>query len=815
MTKRTLWPLLALILLLAPCSGGVETSVPPATDATPLAASVTPVSAADTTPLPPAPGQMPYTLRMEQAAVALPDDCLRSVRRFSLQGVDLPRTLEPGVDYLFCALGAEADSTVTFTLTGPDDNRILYEAPSAAEGAATVAPLLLRLNADAKPGRWTLTAAAGDAQDEVDLRLAEPTAPFIALTEPLADNPRLIRAGVGGLPPAGRSTFALYKLSAGAEGAVEGAILISLPLEADDTGRADLELDVADLPAGEYLLVLLPEGVDLGDPPMLSAASQGRLAVKADITRPEGAVAGPGESGGIAVPSGSVPPAPQPAAAGGGLPDTVQVNIAPSQLPVCPPAEAPAIQMWPGSGQIGNWWLGCAHGFAADETVDIVVTAPTGQTTMIPVTASANGAAPFRWYSAPGEGVGEYKAVASSASGATASASWTIDAPSQPHVLVYSHNYPSAVGGELYLSGFPANADVDLGLYKLDAQGNGGLVKQWQLATNRFGALTKPFEEAFGLDAGQYAIIAQGGPAFNFAGLDLAASAVDFFGYDEDLDPRYDVYTLYAGRTPGTAAEATPAPAATPTASETISPTVAAPAPAGQIPPATASIPEDASAPPTCPGAAPDAPSLCLLPTILERGTFAYLMAHGFPAGTRIDVTVQPPRSQRVAFSDQTDSQGFADFHWYALNDEPLGEYRVTARGGGQTFNGAFTVVAASSPHVVVQPRTAPANATSVIVSVAGFQPNENLIVARYRSSGVSGGVVNFELMDTIDLRTGGAGGAQQTVPTPGAKAGDLYLLAVYRPNQGEALAQAVYSIADPLYLRYDFAWGQNFQEGQ
>lgn len=813
MSKRTFWPLLlAAALLLAACSGGVKTTVPPATGATPIAANETPAGDAATAQ-PSASGQPPTTLRLEPTSDTLPDTCLKSVRRFSLDGVDLPRELEPGVDYLFCARGAEDGSRVTFTLTGPDNIRFTYEAASAAQGETTVAPLQLRLGADSKPGRWTLTAAAGDAKDELNLRVGEPTAPFIALNEPVADNPQFIRAGVGGLPPNGRATFALYRLNTQADGGAEGAFLTSMRIAADAAGRADLDLDVADLPAGDYLLVLQPEGAESGDAPVLNAANLGRLAVMAAITRPEGAVAGPGGEG-IEVPAGGLPPAPQPAAASGGLPDAIQFNLAPAQLPVCPPSATPALQVWPGNGEIGNWWLGCANGFAANETIDIVITAPSGPTT-IQVTASANGAASFRWYSAPGEGVGEYQAAATSVGGATANTTWTIDAPTRPHVLVYAHNYPSAVGGELYLSGFPVNAAVDLGLYSLDAQGMGTLVKQWQLDTNNFGALKKPFEEAFGLDAGPYAVVAQGGPAYNFAGFDLAASAFDVFGYDQELDPRYDVYTLYLGRTPGTVAVATPAPVAeaTPAASETINPTVAAPA--GQIPPAVVSIPEDASPAPTCPGAAPAAPSFCLLPTILERGAFAYLIAHGFPAGTKIDVTVRPPKGQRVAISDRTDAQGFADFHWYALNDEPLGEYKVTARGGGQTFDGAFTVVKAASPHLIVQPRTAPASAAAVIVSVAGFQPTENLIVARYRSAGVADGVVNFELMDTFEVQTGAGGGAQRTIATPKAKAGDLYLLAVYRPQQGEALAQAVYSIADPLYLRYGFAWGQNYQEGQ
>jgi hypothetical protein len=819
MSPRTLWPILTALLLLllaVGCAGGAEkTTVPPVTDATPLADTQTPAATAQ----PPVPDQLPATLRLQPSAAGLPAACLQSVRRFSLDGVDLPRELEPGVDYLFCARGAEAGSTVSFTLTGPEDLRLVYQAASAAQGDTTVAPLYLRLNADAKPGRWTLTATAGEAAADLSLRVAAPTAPFIALTEPPGDDPGLIRAGIGGLTPDSRATFALYRLLEDASGGDEGAILISLPLSADAGGRADLELDVADLPAGRYLLVLLPEDAELGDAANLSAAGLGRLAVAAAITRPAGVVSGPEVGEGVSVPVGGLPPAPQPAASGGGLPQAIQFNFAPAQLPVCPPAAAPALQLWPEAGEIGNWWLGCANGFAAGETIDIVVTAPTGQTTTIALTASANGAAPFRWYSAPGEGVGEYKAVATSAGGATANIAWNIASPTRPHVLVYAHTYPSAVGGELYLSGFPANSKVDLGLYGLDAQGQGTLLKQWPLEVNRFGALSKPFEEAFGLETGQYAVVAQGGPAFAFAGLDLAASAFDFFGYDEELDPRYEVYTLYLNRSPGTVAQAAPAveptPAATPAAGEGVTPTVAAPTPAGQVPPAVVSMPEDNSSQPTCPGAAPDAPSICLLPTILERGAFTYLMAHGFPAGTRIDVSVRPPRGQRVAISDQTDAQGFADFHWFALNDEALGEYKVTARGGGQTFEGSFTVVAAASPHLVVQPRTAPANATAVIVSVTGFQPSENLIVARYRSAGVSGGVLNFQLVDTIALRTGAGGGAQKTAATPGARSGDIYLLAVYRPNQGEALAQAVYSIDQPLYLRYGFAWGQNFQEGQ
>lgn len=809
-----------LVLLITACSGqGVVTSVPPAADITPIAAS--PVTSTVTTGAVQSTSQPPYTLRLDAPDLGkLPADCLKGSRRFTLKGIDLPRGgLEPGMEYVFCALGAADGSEVTFTLKDPDGVERTQAVTSATQGEGAVAPLFFRPTPNDKPGKWLLSASAGDATDEIAFKVSEASGPYIVLSEPLPDSPRLLRAAVGGLKPNSTAQFALYNLDAAAGNA---SYLIAIALPPDPQGRADIELDVTDLPAGSYLLVLLPEGVDFGDPPTLHFPDQQRLAIATAITRNQP----------VAEPSVAIAAAPQPAPAPGGIPQTIQFDPGAVSLPTCAPASAPALDILePARGEMGDWWVGCVHGFAASEAIDVVVTMANGQKTPISVTAGADGAALFRWYSAPSEGPGQYEVTATSASGASASASWNIELASRPHILVFPHAYQSDVGGDLNLSGFSPNTTVDVGLYQINDQGQGALVKQWQMETNKFGLAQKPFEEAFGLDAGQYAVIAQSagaGQAFTLPGLDIAASAIDFFGYDQTLDPRYDAYSLYLGRAGAPIAEAlaeTPvaeAPATTPaapSAEATPSPAAAetpaaAPTPATAGIPATLSIPADNSERPTCPGAAPDQPAICLLPTSLERGSFAYIMVHGIAPRTPISLVVKPPKGAKITTPERADANGFADFHWYALDDEPLGEYKIQVRAGKEVYDNTFQVVEATAPRLVVQPRAAPAGAP-VIAAVAGFQPNEKLTLGQYGSTETTGGSIQFQLLHTIDLTTNAAGGAHVTLSTKGGKGGDLHLVAVFRSGQDTAIAQAVYSINQPLFLRYPFAWGQNFQEGQ
>ena len=145
-------------------------------------------------------------------------------------------------------------------------------------------------------------------------------------------------------------------------------------------------------------------------------------------------------------------------------------------------------------------------------------------------------------------------------------------------------------------------------------------------------------------------------------------------------------------------------------------------------------MPEDTSSRPTCPGATGGASAICLLPTIVPRGTFAYLLAHGLPANTGFTAIVTTPKGERISVSDTTDAEGFVDLHWYALNAEPLGTYQVSASGGGQTFAGSFEVVKPTSPHVVVSAIRLSRDPCQG--QCRRLQPSESLILARYLSAG-------------------------------------------------------------------------------
>lgn len=831
--------LLLLILLIAAC-GRTEQRTP-----TPSSETEPPAAATSAAPTPATASSAPYVLYLQSAAdPSLEPACLEPAEGLGLRAAPFPGGgVQPGVSHLFCAVAAPAGAMVRFTLLAADGSERVFERQSEAG----VAALNLRLGPAAVPGDYTLRASAGDAQTELSFQVQAPGSPFIALLDdPLPDNPSLIRIGIGGLAATDSARFALYSLgppAAAAAGAAaqvsEASVLISTNLPTDADGRADVELDVADLPAGPYLLVLLPQGLELGDPPTLRLPEQENLVVLANITRTTVAAApetptpseetAPPSTAQPLVPSADMlPPAPVPAASGGGLPPSLTVNIAAASLPVCQPAAQPSLQLWPSAGQIGDWWLGCLRGFAPNESVQISVKLANGQTTTITPTTGADGAAIFRWYATPGEGVGLYSAVATAASGAQAELSWQIGENARPRVLVFPHEYFSGQPGEISLSGFPARGVVQLGLYRLEPAGQAALIKRWQLETNRWGAYNGAFNEVTDQEPGQFLIIAQGGVAgsvggaYIFGGIDVAASAIEFFSFNAPLDPSYEVYTLYAGRGEGSLITADkPAEPAPPV--ESVSPAEPSPEPEPEpvpietilIPAENITLAEDVSAPPTCPGATPGEPTFCILPTTLPRGAFVALLAHDFPPDTAINVTVSPPRGAAVPLrTTRADANGYADFYWYTLNTEPLGEYKVLMRDGGKTLNGAFTVAAPTQPLVVAQPRTAPVG-TPVLVSVNGFTPNESLILTRYRRTASENGQLTLTKVDSVSLRTGGIGGGQRLFNTTGVAAGEFFLVIVQRPGQAEVLAQAVYSIAEPLYLRYPFAWGQNYQEGQ
>jgi 5-hydroxyisourate hydrolase-like protein (transthyretin family) len=758
---------------------------------------------------------LPTTLRVvgDKASV-LPGQCRPNGAAFDLVGVDLPLTgLQPGQDYRFCARHVPPETAVRFVLRDPEGNEQTFVVTAAAQEGGGVAVLTWRPGPDDRPGRWRLRAEAGENSRELDFRLREAGAPFLVLREPPSVNPEVLHAAVGGLPPRATARFAFYRL--GEDGLAE--MLISIGLTADDRGRADLELDVADLAAGRYLLLLVPADVKLGEPATLDLAAQGRLAVVTAITR-TAAAAGPV----LTI---------EPAASGGGLPERLRFDLPAVALPACEPAPEPILRLWPADGTLGTWWLGCAAGFAANETIELVIADENNEQTVIPLTAGPEGTVTFRWYSLPGEATGAYRVVANTSAGLQSAVRWQIEEARQPRVLVFPHAYRSEVGGELALAGFPPTTRVELGLYRLDAQGEGVLVRSWQLRTDRKGAVKKAFEEAFGLEPGQYAVVAQGGPAFTYPGIPIALSAVDFFGYDEPPAPAFDAYSLFVGRTPGMLTPPTLAgleslpPAETPSPTATPAEVVATPTPeptatptpeptaAPLQPPAVVTLPAAPAELPTCPGAGAG-PIFCLLPTTLEQGSFAYMMAHGFPARTSIQVSVRMPNGQVVRIADRADGSGFADFHWYALPGEPLGDYRVTARGGNQTFAATLTVVAARGPRVVVQPRLTTANA-GVVVGLTGFAAGENLVLVRYGGADAPSGTVELRQLDRTEVTTDAAGNAIRTLSTRGARPGQLYLVAVFRAESDEALAQAVYAVGQPLHLRYPFGWGQNLQEGQ
>ena len=234
-------------------------------------------------------------------------------------------------------------------------------------------------------------------------------------------------------------------------------------------------------------------------------------------------------------------------------------------------------------------------------------------------------------------------------------------------------------------------------------------------------------------------------------------------------------------------------------------PSAPAPGPGGI--PATLSIPVDNSAPPTCPGAQADQPSICLLPDTIERAQYVYMLMHGFEPNTPFVITVTTPKGGNVKLSVRADDNGIADAHWYALNNEKLGTYRVNIRGGGKRFKGAFKVVKATSPHLVVQPRS-PKPAQPVTIAISGLEPTTTYTLARYRSTGESGGQLQFELMDTKDIPTGRGGGAQMNFANPKKYADSLFLAVVYEKGGSQPLAQEVYAPGQTLYLRYPFAWG-------
>jgi hypothetical protein len=228
------------------------------------------------------------------------------------------------------------------------------------------------------------------------------------------------------------------------------------------------------------------------------------------------------------------------------------------------------LQIWPKTGEIGNWWYGCATGFAPGKDVEFVVTLPNNQQTQFNLGADANGTTPFRWYAAPGEGAGQYKVLAKNANG-QAELTWEIAESTKPHILVFPHNFQKNTGGEIYLSGFPPGKDVKIGLFQIDEQGNAKKVKQWRVKTTGAGFFGARFNQTEDLALGHYVLIAQSETVYQFPGVDYPASAIEFFSLNTAPKSSNDAYSLFLGRPAETllstqsVAEAEPATEETPT----------------------------------------------------------------------------------------------------------------------------------------------------------------------------------------------------------------------------------------------------------
>ncbi len=798
--------LLIALLTLVGCRGESE----------PAAFEATPVSTSDYNPVGTSPNSnaVPASIVVKTALrPAIDPACLEEQGRFSLVAAPMPEDgLEPGMVHVFCAVGAPVGEIVTFTLQSPDNDTQTFQVASVDQGGVSVAVQPITIGADAMPGTWTLTAAYQDQSDKLTFQVKKATQPFLVLAEPIPDDPAIIKVAVGGLAPNAYIHFAVYRLQPGQTedgmALAQGELLIENLIQVDEEGRADVQLDVADQPNGPYLLALFPPDQPASAATVIRLPEQERMALAINIHR------GGGEPGQVVteqpeeVPAQPVnaspdtyPPAPVLVEGSGGLPETISLTLPEAALPACQPSATPTLQMWPGEGEVGQWWYGCAAGFAPKTPLRVDAVLGNGTSTSFDLTATDDrGVKTFRWYALPSEGAGEFAITISDTSGNQARAQWRIDATTSPHVLVYPHVVINDVGAELLLTGFPARGAVRMGVYRL-SDGNGVLVQSLDVKVDKNGAFQEPFRLTQDLEPGIYAVLAQSAPTYQFAGINTPATAIEFFSVGVPLPEKYEFYTLFLGREPGGQVA---------TGQESVG-EVAVPSTSGM--PTILTIPVDNSPPPTCPDAEAGKPAICMMPTTTQRATYVYMLMHGFKPGTKFVVTVTTPKGVVVKLNVKANDVGIADAHWYALNNEKLGTYRVRIRGGKMKFSGAFKVVKATSPQVVVQPRS-PQPGTPVIISVSGLKANTTYVLARYRSKGEVGGQVQFELLDTVDITTGKGGGAQVTFNTSQKDAGTLFLATVYEKDGSQPLAKEVYAPGLELYLRYPFAWGQNSQEG-
>jgi len=774
------------------------------------------------------PGPTPSEIVVQTALQpAIDPACLKNTGKFDLIAAPFPPDgLEQGMTHVFCVTGVPAGEMVTFILKSPDGLDQTFQTPSVDQGGVAIAVQPIAIGADAKPGEWTLIASYQDKKDSLRFDVRPATQPFIALTEPVAEDPDIIRVSVGGLQPNTRARFSIYRLQPGQrqDGVIEsrGELLLENQIAVDATGRADLVLDVTGQPGGPYLLVLSPAGTSQQTNTVIHLPEQERIALALNIQRPEPVPVsnsergtGPGLEGAqepAAFTPEHLPPAPTAAEAGGGLPDSISVALSDANLPPCSPTTTPTVQLWPRSGEVGQWWYGCASGFTPGTPLRIDAVLGNGATTSFDLTdTNADGTKTFRWYSLPEEGSGDFSVSVSDLKGNKATIKWSITPARQPHLLIYPHVVMKDVGAQLSLVGFPQRSNVQLGIYRLDTpdQTNAAtLVQKLTVATNKNGIAQQAFSPVNDLTPGVYMLFAQSSPAYHFAGIDTPATAIEFFSVGAPLPEKYEFYSLFVGReAKGNVAvgnEQQSAPITQP--SQSVQLTVSEEKTKRGIP-TTIMMPVDNSPLPSCPDATNDAPTICMMPSTTERATYVYMLMHGFKPGTQFGVTVTPPTGATVQFNVKANKDGIADGHWYVLNNERLGAYKVRIRGGGQTFDDSFTVTEATSPHVVVQPRS-PQPGTSVIISLSGLKPNTTYLLARYRGSLTDDGRVQFNLFTTKELKTGKNGGVQASFPAKKDQKNRLLLAAVFETGNPQPLAVEVYSPGRELYLRYPFAWG-------
>jgi len=757
--------------------------------------------------------------------------CLSSNGKFELKSAPIPTSgLEQGSTHIFCVTGVPAGENVTFMLISPDGLQQTFQTPSIQQGNTTVAVQPIVIGADAKPGEWKLIATFQDKRDSISFNVIPATSPFITLAEPVPINPDVVRVSIGGMKPNTQARFAIYRLNPGQpeNGIVvsRGELLLESKISVDDFGRADLVLDVTGQPAGPYLLTISPDEATQTNT-IIQLPQQERTALAINLQRPEPIPVtneergeGPGQEGAQEPASDQrqMPPPPQVVDAKGSLPDSISITVPQAKQPSCQPGATPSVQLWPQSGQVGQWWYGCASGFAPDKPLHVNATLGNGQTVAFDLDKTASdGTKTFRWYSLPSEGHGDFSITISDGVGGKAVWKWRIDAATQPHLLVYPHVILKNMTPKLIMAGFPANAEVRTGIYRLDlpAQPNTAvLVKKFTLTTNPNGVLEQDFQSAGELEPGAYMIMAQSSPVYQFGGISEPATAIEFFSIGTPLPESYEFYSLFVGRTakPSTektesdqAANSTPAPTPNPTPKPN-QVVVSAKTDKKGVP-VTITIPEDKSAPPTCPKATKGKPSICIMPTTVEQGTYVYMLMRGFKPGTKFAVTVTPPSGRATLFYSLTNKKGIAEGHWYPLSNEKLGKYKVVIRGGGKTFKGSFTVKKATSPHVVVQSRS-PVPGANIIVSATGLKPGKVYVLARYRASSVKNGQVNLKLIGTREVKAGKNGGIKVNFTTKRADKGKLFMIVVYEKGSQQPLAQEVYAPGITLYLRYPYAWG-------